>query len=297
LLDAVGIKSFYTVVGAGEHASIVNTEFPSNQFNHAILCVPLKNDTVWLECTSQSIPFGYLGTFTDNRKVLLVGDEGGKLVRTKKYSIEDNRQIRNAVVELNEDGDATSVVRTDYKGLIYDNVSRVLQLDEIDKRKFLQAHISIPSYNLVSYSYKEDRQLIPTIHEVLNLRLTDYGTIVGNRIILKPNLMTRIENQPYKTKDRKSDIRIRRAFSNTDTITYILPKGYKMDNIPAPVSVKSKFGEYSSAITFDTKGIKYTRKLNLYEGDYPVTDYPEFTDFFEKISVFDERKIALIKII
>lgn len=297
LLDIVGIRSYYTVVGAGEFAPVVNAGFPSNQFNHAIVCVPLKNDTLWLECTSQSIPFGYLGTFTDNRKVLLTGDGGGTLVRTKKYSIENNKQIRNAVVELDPEGNATSTIQTAYKGLIYDKVCRVLQLDEIDKRKFVQSHISIPNFNLISYAYKEDQELIPSINEKLKLRLANYGSILGNRIILKPNLITRIENQPYKTKERKSDIRIRRAYSNIDTITYILPKGYKIDNIPEPVSIKCKFGEYYSGITSDNKGIRYTRTLSLYEGDYPVTDYPDFSDFFEKISVSDERKIAFIKII
>ncbi len=297
LLDVVGIRSYYTVVGAGEFAKVINEGFPSNQFNHAIVCVPLKNDTLWLECTSQFIPFGYIGTFTDNRKVLLIGDEGGKLVRTKKYSMENNQQIRNAVVELDPDGNATSNIQTAYKGLIYDKVSGVLQLDETDKRKFAQSRISIPGNTLISYTYNDDQELIPSIKEVLNLRLRNYGTKLGNRIILKPNLMTRIDNQPYKTKDRKSDIRIRRAYSNIDTITYLLPKGYKIDNIPEPISIKCKFGEYYSGITSDNKGIRYTRTLRLYEGDYPLTDYPDFSDFFEKISVADERKVAFIKII
>ncbi|NOZ46343.1 MAG: DUF3857 domain-containing protein, partial [Chlorobi bacterium] len=61
LLDAIGIKSYYTLVAAGKKAPEINKNFPSNIFNHVILCIPFENqDTVWLECTNQNIPFGYL---------------------------------------------------------------------------------------------------------------------------------------------------------------------------------------------------------------------------------------------
>jgi hypothetical protein len=108
LLDVVGIKSFYTLVRAGENEPLINENFPSNQFNHVILTVPLNGDTLWLECTSQNIPFGYLGTFTDDRKALITGETGGFLVNTKKYLLDDNKQYRKASVELAPDGSATS---------------------------------------------------------------------------------------------------------------------------------------------------------------------------------------------
>ncbi len=70
ILAAAGIKSYYTIIRAGAGAPVLREDFPSNQFNHAIVCVPHQRDTIWLECTDQQIPFGYLGTFTDDRKAL-----------------------------------------------------------------------------------------------------------------------------------------------------------------------------------------------------------------------------------
>ncbi len=296
LLDVAGIKSYYTLVRAGESAPAIRADFPSNQFNHAILCVPVKNDTIWLECTSQLIPFGYLGSFTDDRKALLTDETGGTLVSTRKYSISDNLQLRKAVVELSPDGNATSNVVTSYKGILYDKEFMILHKDETDRRKFVQSGISIPSYNLVSLSFREDKSLIPSVREDLNLKLINYGVITGNKIIIKPNLMTRVNKPPYMTRERKSEICIRRPYNEIDTVIFKMPAGFKMDLLPEKISITTKFGDYSSEVISGNKGVSYIRTFKLFKGNYPAAEYPDFVNFFEKISRSDEGKMAFIRI-
>ncbi|HRX01051.1 MAG TPA: DUF3857 domain-containing transglutaminase family protein, partial [Cyclobacteriaceae bacterium] len=46
LLEAVGIPSNYTLIRAGQHAPKMVTDFPSTQFNHAVVMVPIEQDTV-----------------------------------------------------------------------------------------------------------------------------------------------------------------------------------------------------------------------------------------------------------
>ncbi|MBK7710346.1 MAG: hypothetical protein IPJ37_04905 [Bacteroidales bacterium] len=168
-------------------------------------------------------------------------------------------------------------------------------MDAVDSRKFIQEHILIPSFNLVSFSNEEEKSIIPVIRENLNLKLSNYGTVMGSRILLKPNLMTRVEKLPYRTKDRKSEISIRRPYDEIDTVIIRLPSRYKLDKMPPKVTLTSKFGEYSAELISDNKTIGFIRRLKLFNGDYPVTDYPEFVDFFEKISMSDEIKVALIR--
>ncbi|MBT8319437.1 MAG: DUF3857 domain-containing transglutaminase family protein [Gramella sp.] len=67
LLASQGIESDYTVIYGGPRMNI-DPDFTKMQGNHVILSIPCENDDdIWLECTSQDIPFNYLGDFTDDR--------------------------------------------------------------------------------------------------------------------------------------------------------------------------------------------------------------------------------------
>ncbi|NJO92053.1 MAG: transglutaminase domain-containing protein [Chloroflexia bacterium] len=56
MLKSLGIASYQALISSEED---IIAEFPSNQFDHVILCVPLQKDTLWLECTNQTIPFNF----------------------------------------------------------------------------------------------------------------------------------------------------------------------------------------------------------------------------------------------
>ncbi|MCK7533460.1 MAG: hypothetical protein MZV63_21720 [Marinilabiliales bacterium] len=91
---------------AGEDGTVYK-DFVDNQFNHAILCIPLQRDTVWLDCTSQTLPFNYLGDFTDDRYALLITPDGGKMVRTPAFTRKENLTERTGLMFMTTGGSAS----------------------------------------------------------------------------------------------------------------------------------------------------------------------------------------------
>ena len=96
-------------------------------FAVAILCLPFKNDTTWVDCTSQTIPFGYLGDFTDNRTVLALTPQGGKLMHTPKYTAAVNLQSRKAEFVISAEGGLSGSMTTNYKGVNYEDCDEILK--------------------------------------------------------------------------------------------------------------------------------------------------------------------------
>ncbi|PWK17465.1 uncharacterized protein DUF3857 [Arcicella aurantiaca] len=295
LLKNVGIESFYASIKGGSGQRDVQTDFPSQQFNHVILCVPMKTDTVWLECTSQTNPFGYLGTFTSDRYALLATPEGGKLVKTTTYKATDNQQNRKIEVNLADDGNATAEATTIFTGILqedYADMTTVLSID--DQKKALYKTIAIPSFELNKFSIQEEKKRIPSATVKLSLAVRKCASKSGTRMFLNPNLMS-VENSipPTSDKPRVHEVELKNTYIETDTVTYILPKNIQVEAKPEAVKLESKFGTYYAENQIKDGKLFYIRKFVRNRGKYPATAYAEMIDFYKKIAKADKSQVVL----
>lgn len=295
LLGGIGIKAYYTLVSAGSSALKMDSAFPCNQFNHAILCVPMQADTLWLECTSQHIPCGYISTFTDDRSVLLIDDNGGKVVRTKSYTATENRKDSHLNVMLDEAGNATVDVNARYVGVQYDRISPLFQMDQKDQKRYLTNRIDIPNFTLQSFQHAEFKDRVPYATENLHLDLPNYGSRIGNRMIVSLNVMNKQNSIPIECPNRESDVVIRRPMMEVDTIVFKIPEGYQVEKVPGSISLSNQFGTYTANATTMDNRIIYTREFKIDQGHYLPETYGELKGFIQEIGKADLMKCMLIK--
>ena len=295
LLKSVGIESHYVIIGAGANQRDVQADFPSQQFNHAIVCVPMKADTIWLECTSQENPFGYLGTFTSDRYALLATPQGGKLIRTPTYKPTDNQQIRKIEVALADDGNATAEAHTTFTGTLQESyASMKTQLSPEDQKKALYKTIEIPSFELNSFSIQEEKKRNPSATVKLSLLVRKCASKSGTRMFLTPNLMS-IENSipPASDKPRVHEVELRNTYTETDSVSYVLPKNIQIEAKPEVVKFESKFGNYFADFQLKDGKLLYLRKFVRNKGKFPPTAYEEMIDFYKKIAKADKMQVVL----
>ena len=296
LLSVVGIKSYYALNRAGANANSVDKSFPSSQFNHAFVCVPLEKDTVWLECTSQRLPCGFNSDFTDDRDVLLVDGENSRLVHTRIYSAAENCTNRTSKVILTNELSGEATVNTHYIGLASTAMMRLYYSDNADKKKYITQKIELPSFSLNNFSLTENRSATPSIDENLNLSVNNYIKKMSDNLLLLPlSFMNKQTYIPEKVRNRKSEVCIRRAAMENDTITFQLPSGYKVAELPTNQSITNKFGKYFSIASTKGNLITYIRHFELFKGNFPSNEYTDFRDFFEQISAADEAVASLVK--
>jgi hypothetical protein len=297
LLNCAGIPSLYVIAGAGPNKGITMTDFPTiNQNNHAILCVPLQNDTIWLECTSQTQPCGYLGTFVDGRLVLLITPEGGKLCRTPLLTSDQNSQIRLAEVQISPDGAIKSTVKTSYSGYQYDNVSSQFEESKEDQMKELLEKIAIPSLEINSFGYDVRKEKIPGALETMTMSSPKYATKTGTRLFIPMNMLNQRKSFPSKVDDRKMPIVQKYSFHDTDSIVFLLPDGYQVETIPRGKTLSTEFGEYHSEVTVRDNRAVYVRDLKVFIGAWPRENYSALVEFYTSIVNSDKAKLVLKEI-
>lgn len=295
MLKAVGIKSYNASIGAGRGHPSFDPNFPSMGFaNHQILCVPLDNDTIWLECTSQDSPFGFMGTFTDDRNALLYTDEGGKIVRTTRYPQEVNTQNRVAKVQIDTKGNARANIVTKYRGLQYENVQYQFKRNEKEQREELFENLDIPNMEIEDFKYSQVKNRIPVATEEINLEIKNYASVSGKRIFIPFNILNRRKKTPPRVKDRKTEVVINMAFIDTDEITYEVPSYYKVEHLPKSVNFESDFGSYDATVSKEGNQITYVRTLKFNKNTYPAERYDDLLKFYKKIVRADKMKLVIL---
>jgi hypothetical protein len=309
LLKAAGLPAYVALVGAGASHADVRASFPSSQFNHAILCMPLAAhsstpaDTVWLECTSQTDAFGYMGSFTGNRHALLLTPEGGHLVATPRYGAQANQQQRRTDLWLDASGSAKASVRTQRVGLAQDLYAHLLhEADAEEQKKYVANRLKLNNFTITSLrlAATPGPAALPGVVERLGLDLPGVATVAGRRLLLEPNLLGRLAALPAQVGPRQAPIALPPASLVQDTVRLHLPVGFKAENLPQPVQVTSAYGTYTSTCaTLPDGTVQYVRRLETRRpvggATLPAAKYGEYQDFRRKINQADHAQLVLLK--
>ncbi|UOQ97150.1 DUF3857 and transglutaminase domain-containing protein [Hymenobacter sp. 5317J-9] len=302
LLAAAGVPAYVALVGAGSDQPDLRADFPSSQFNHAIVCVPLaqagRPDTLWLECTSQTEAFGYMGSFTGNRHALLVTPEGGKLVATPRYGTAENRLTRRVDLTLDATGGATATARTLRTGQEQDLYSQLMhQLGPVEQKKYVTDRLKLPTFTLTKFNLAAaPTKAAPGIVETLGLSLPGFAAPSGKRVFINPNLLSRLPALPAQVGERQTPVWLTDACLHADTVRLHLPAGFHPETLPAPVQLNTPYGIYSSQYQNLPDGsVQYIRRLELKRGQLPASAYSGYIDFRRKISAADKAQVVLLK--
>jgi hypothetical protein len=297
LLKEAGIKGYAVVIKGGEEPVDFVADFTHDPFNHVIGCVPLGKDTIWLECTDQFLPPGYLGDFTSNRYGLLIDDNGGKLVHTPAYLLADNIQVRKISAVLDADGNLNLDSKTFYKAYCQDEIESIIHHRSRDEQlKILKSRYSLPTYDVLSFSYMEDySKRLPVINESVQISVKDYAQISGKRIFINPNILSRSRTKLMDDKDRRLDVELKEEFKYVDSVQISIPPGYEMESKSTDLILKSKYGSYMNKMVLTGDKIIYYRQFEQYSGRFPANEYGDVVKFYNDIYDDDHSKIVLVK--
>ena len=296
ILREAGVKAYYVLIEAGENAPPMITDFPCSQFNHATVCVPMQKDTIWLECTSQTLPAGYIGDFTGNRKALLIDENGGHVVDTKRYTYNDNKDITSVSGEIDETGKLTANITTSYSGFGYfDMHGRAAYYSKEDQLKKLKEEINLPTYDVTSFSYDDHKSENPSIDEHIQVVADGAATVSGKRLFFTPNFLTQSGGRIEESDNRKFPVVYNYDNTYIDSIQFKIPSGYTVEAMAKDVSIENKFGKYEIHFKVDGDKISVVRRHQGSSGRYPPSEYNNLVKFYDDMYKADRSKIVFVK--
>jgi len=297
ILKEAGIKANYVVATAGGGEKGLSEDFPvPSYFNHVITCVPNGKDSIWLECTSQTVPAGYMGSFTGNRKVLLIGDDGGHVVQTPTYTAKENLQTRKTIAVVKPDGSMTADVFTHSTGEQQELQHHLIHdYSKEGREKYLNTALNLATYEVDQSKYTEAPGRIPAIEEYLHIQSPSYATLTGKRLFISPNFVNQSRTRLSSDSVRKYPISFLSAFQDIDTIQIEVPENYQFESVPKTVSIHNQFGDFEMSFNVTNNRVEVIRSQTRNISQFPAADYADLVTYFDKIYKADHSNIVFVK--
>jgi len=288
LLNLSGINSYYTLINAGSPKRSVIKEFPSQQFNHAILYIPQEEgDDLWLDCTSKG-PFNYLGTFIQDRDALIIDKNNSRFIRTPALKPEEVAEIRRIVVPNKISQRTYLMIRSEYAGETFESISYIQKYyTEPEQQKVLKNLIEIDGAEIkkidIGNRHRDSQNIVLESEISVANPFVQYGNdiIVSNFPFTLPDF--------EKVSDREIPVQIDYPIHKIDTLVYEIPIGYKIKKVSPEINITGEYGYFSLAIRQQESSIMVIKKLLINAGEYSLEKYGDFAAFIERVETIEKE--------
>jgi len=289
LLEAAGIKSYYTLVYAGDTPADPLKGMPFPGFNHVILMVPDGKDTIWLECTSKISPFNYLGSFTSGRRAFVINNEKSGFVWTQRPEYEKLETVK------------TFNFRTDpISGLVGDAVFTMRgeqfehylalknNLDKKEQSLLLNKIFSYSGLDVSEYDLSAESRDSDEITLSMHGKAGKYLKKVQNDIAVN---IAHFQIPDFEeVSRRKLPVKITNPVAERDTVYLELNDLQKTLFLPKDLEIANKYGFYRISTSQTGNKITLIKEFCILQGEYSLKEYPSFYSFIADIK--KEEKIC-----
>lgn len=288
ILKYAGVNSYYTLINLDERVEAIDTGFASQAFNHAILTIPFGNDTTFLECTSNNLPFGYVHSSIQNRKALCISENSSRLISTPAQNPKDVRCNRYIKTTLNNDNSGLTTILITRKGEEYEDanyLSTNINKNTVDK--YMRNNILEGSFDLTNFNFKKAPRDSAQIQLEVECRMHSIYKQFGNNISITPYAL---KVPYYENPDKRTqDVQIDFPQYYEDSLVYEIP-GMAISKVPSNVEIITTYGHY--LLQFEAKDNQLTvhKSLLIKAGNYPIDEYSKFQGFVQQLRNLEIKK-------
>lgn len=276
MLRECGIESHYVIIHTARRRMYPDFASP-NQANHAILCVPLEDETLWLECTNTDVPFGYVHEDIAGHDAILFRNGTGELVTLPQYADSLNRVVQHVELTLAEDGSAEGHVTERYTARKYETLMSFPKKEPAKQADFLLSDLRIPMIRVDRITCEEDKSALPSIEIGYDIASPKYVNISGSRCFLAQTPFSK--HSQYRDKERNYDIYRAAGYEEVTVAKIRIPATMEVESQPRPCSVTAPFGSYSLRIDIEGDTITVEQRTRIHAGTYSRDLFESYRDF------------------
>ena len=294
MLTEIGIESYPVLIHRSDRPNYdVCENFAYSSFNHMVLYVPAED--MYLECTSTDEPTGYLSDDKEDRNVIWITPEGGRLARTPQLIPSEHGHLRTVNMQVGESDAVAFSMHSTFYGADQEMLRYFYgQLgSNKDRMEFLHRRDLLPDVSGSDYVFEVAAEK-PEARLEYATTLTDRVRKLGSRrfFAFNPYPLLRV---PDDVADRKLPVVYAENRFYVDTVHVSIPSHLEIESglFGEPIVYQHAIGEYRAEMKPTEEGLVWTRTLKLTDARLPAEDYAEFRQFFVDVVKAENSQLVL----
>lgn len=297
LLKSIGIESDYV----GLNTDVAELDFPSlGRLNHAMLCVPMEKDSLWVECTNPSIPLGFRHDGIAGHDVVLIKGVGSRKVHVPSYP--DSLKCLYEHVDVMLEGNGAA--RMD-AGLLMklDRAESYAEVRNWDKKTQIGKLTggfrgSLEDFWLGSVTdnfdrWKGETDYVPEIYIRYGVSSRSYGRVNGDRMFVPVPVYA--ASLDVKRGERLYDMVVSGSSSRVEKITIHIPEGFVVESMPALPSMSTDFFDLECSAVQNGNLVEVIIKTSVKKGRFPKETYSEFRNLAKSFNKVYDANLVIVK--
>jgi transglutaminase-like putative cysteine protease len=296
MLKLAGLEAYMTWIGT-RHIPYDYTLPSLAVDNHCISTVILGGKEYYLDGTEKYIPFGDYawriqgkevligkGDKYDVKKVPLLDKDRNKILTQTSFQLKDN--ILKGHVKVTLSGEQ----RTNFHQYYHD-------LPNDRKKKLIQRFLEFGNKNLLATNVKTsdlNNREIPVVIEG-DIDLSNYVITEDKEIYVGIDFFPEDLRGYIPDKDRQQDYELQSSYVSVDETELVLPTGYKVASLPAPIDEKATDYEVSGSYSSKDNKVTFKKMLAFSTGHIRKVDFENWKNFTKKVKDFNSNLILIKK--
>ncbi|MDQ3747642.1 MAG: DUF3857 and transglutaminase domain-containing protein [Acidobacteriota bacterium] len=311
MLKALKIEAYPIAIYSGD-PDFVREEWASpGQFNHCIIAVKVSDETktptvmnhaklgrlLIFDATDPFTPVGDLPDYLQGSQALIMAGENGGLSKMPITPPETDLLERNVEVNLSAEGEIKGTISEKASGQTSSIFRRELRaLSASQYKQAIEGWLTrgATGAQLVKVT-SNDKHADASFDLNVEFSAPRYAQLMQDRLLVfKPVIVGR-RGGVFLTEIKRDQPVMLDSNSMKETVTFNLPSGFVVDEMPDAVTLETPFGKYTTRYEAKDNKLIFTRSLVTNRITVPVEKYNSVKDFYSKIMAAEQSPVVLLK--
>jgi transglutaminase-like putative cysteine protease len=294
LLREMNIDAYPVILSTRSHGRIYEDYALLKRFDYVVASVSVSGKDMLLDATDSYLKPGMLPLHCLNGTGRVVHPTQARFVSLAP--VERDVEVQTGQLTLNEEGEVSGTLTHSHAGYSAWSARKVFAAE--GQAKYLEGiRKERTSWQIEKAEFNGTDAKSNTFDVVYNFTIPEACTRAGDRLYFRPLLSEAHETNPFKEAQRLYPVDFGVLTDETFTVTYTLPAGYQVEELPKPVSMSlpENAGRfiYNVATINGGSQLQVISRISLRKTMYFADEYFSLRELFSQIVAKHAEQVVL----